>query len=479
MNKTLSKLKRLKIKHFSVFAKAMTGHVGKVERQGFGYATAVAWITLVLLCTAALPLAAGPFDLADEEAHASFNYFWDQANSDPSSPGYGLVRDRWPNNSSIASVASTGFGLTALVIGAERGWVSRSDAEARARGTLETFLRLRSEHGFFFHFLDMNTGKRAWECEVSIIDTGLFLAGALAAGKYFGGDILDKALTLYDQVEWPWFVDNAQNRFWMAYKPETGFGGHWDFYAEQLILYVLAAGSRTYPVDPRLYEGFTRHVAAYENMPPFIHSWFGSLFTYQYSHAWLDFRGLRDRSGVDWFENSVTAIQSQRQYAIDNCHAYQTFGPNSWGLSASDGPNGYNGRYGAPPSGYDNSAHFIDGTVPPSAAVGSIVFLRDEALSAITHYRSIPQLWGDYGFIDAYNLDKSPAWFDTDVIGIDKGIGLLMIANAEDELVWKIFMKLEVVQQGFTRLGFCPAVSNADILAQEEAAANDGQTNTR
>ena len=392
--------------------------------------------------------------VADDEARLSFDFFWEQATTEPGSPGYGLVRDRWPGNPGVASIASTGFGLSALPIGVERGWITRAEGEDRARGTLNTFLAMESEHGFFFHFLDMKTAGRAWESEVSTIDTGLFLAGALTAGAYFGGDVAEKARALYERVDWTWFVDSRKNQLWMAYRPGKGFEGHWDFYAEQLILYVLAAGSPTHPVDPMLYDGFTRHRASYGSTEPFIHSWFGSLFTYQYSHAWVDFRGLRDRDGVDWFDNSTRAVRAQLQLAIDNPGKRKTLGPDSWGLSACDGPKGYNGLYGAPPSGYDNRQHVIDGTVPPSAAVGSIVFAPEASLAAMNHYRTFPRLWGKYGFQDAYNLDVSPEWFDTDVIGIDKGIGLLMIQNYETGLVWSTFMGIPEVQRGLARLGF-------------------------
>lgn len=405
----------------------------------------------------AAPLRLGAATLsavADEESQADFSFFWEQANSTPGSPGFGLIRDRWPGNPGIASIASVGFGLTAIPLGVERGWVTCAEAEARASGTLDTFLKLANEHGFFYHFLDMQTGARAWDSEVSIIDTGLFLAGALTAGRYFGGAIQEKAYALYQRVDWPWFVDAAKNQFWMAYRPGKGFEGHWDFYAEQLILYILAAGSEMHPVDPRLYDGFTRHRASYGDMPPFIHSWFGSLFTYQFSHAWVDFRQLTDRDGVNWFDNSVAAVKAQRQFAVDNPGKRATFGPDSWGLSASDGPGGYNGLYGAPPSGFDNRQHRIDGTVPPSAAIASIVFTPAESLAAMDHYRTFPSLWGKYGFVDAYNLDVSPPWFDTDVIGIDKGISLLMIENARDGLVWQIFMGADPVQAGLSRLGF-------------------------
>jgi hypothetical protein len=399
------------------------------------------------------PVPAQP-GVLDEEARASFRFFWEQANSDATSAGYGLVRDRWPGNPTVASIASTGFGLSAVVVGVERGWITRAEGEARALGTLTTFSRLETEHGFFHHFLDVSTGRVAWDSEVSTIDTGLFIAGALTAGSYFGGAVEKQARALYEAIDWPWFVDAGRNQFWMAYRPAKGFEGHWDFYAEQLILYVLAAGSPTHPVPPSLYEGFTRDLGTYGALQPFIHSWFGSIFTYQYSHAWIDFRGWKDPDGVDWFANSTRAVQAQRALAVDNPNGSKSLGPDSWGFSASDGPWGYNGLYGAPPSGFDDHSHVYDGTIPPSAAVGSIVFTPAEATAAMVHYRANPSLWGPYGFIDAFNLDVNPAWFDGDVIGIDKGIGLLMLENARSGAIWKAFMATPSVRAGLERLGF-------------------------
>lgn len=172
--------------------------------------------------------------------------------------------------------------------------------------------------------MNIDTGKREWNSEISSIDTGLLMNGVLTAGQYFGGDVQKKSEQLYERVEWPWFVDKGKNQFYMAYSPEKGFQGHWDFYAEQLSLYVLAAGSPTHPID--VYDGFTRHKASYKHSEPFIHSWFGSLFTHQFSHAWVDFRGLVDRDGVDWFNNSVVASQASRQFAIDLSEKFKGVG---------------------------------------------------------------------------------------------------------------------------------------------------------
>jgi hypothetical protein len=304
--------------------------------------------------------------------------------------------------------------------------------------------------GFFFHFVDMQTGKRAWESEISSIDTSILFMGVLSVGQYFGGEIAAKAEQLYDGVNWPWFIDESKHMFYMAYRPEKGFEGHWDFYAEQLMLYVLAAGSDTHPIDDTTYYGFTRHYANYGEGKPFIHSWFGSISTYQYSHAWIDFRGYSDEKGVNWFDNSVEASLAQVNFATDMESEYKTLGPNSWGLTACDGPNGYNGLYGSPPSGYDNSAHFIDDTVPPSGAIGSIIFLPQQAQQAMRHYYSFEKLKGQYGFKDAYNLSED--WYATDVIGIDKGISLLMLANFENDIVYKIMMENGNILKGLERL---------------------------
>ena len=389
-------------------------------------------------------------DIIEFEMKGSFDFFWEQANTDVNSTGFGLIRDRYPGSEGVASMASLGFGLTAYLIGIEKGYISYQEGYERVNKTLDTLLKMDRMEGFFFHFVDMQTGKRAWESEISSIDTSILFMGVLSVGQYFGGEIAAKAEQLYDGVNWPWFIDESKHMFYMAYRPEKGFEGHWDFYAEQLMLYVLAAGSNTHPIDDTTYYGFTRHYANYGEGKPFIHSWFGSISTYQYSHAWIDFRGYSDEKGVNWFDNSVEASLSQVNFATDMESEYKTLGPNSWGLTACDGPNGYNGLYGAPPSGYDNSAHFIDDTVPPSGAIGSIIFLPLQAQQAMRHYYSFEKLKGQYGFKDAYNLSED--WYATDVIGIDKGISLLMLANFENDIVYKIMMENGNILKGLERL---------------------------
>ena len=389
-------------------------------------------------------------EIIEYEMKGSFDYFWEQANTDMDSPGYGLIRDRYPGSEGIASIAAVGFGLTAYLVGIEKGYITREAGLERVNHTLDTLLSLDRVEGFYYHFLDMKTGKRAWNSEVSSIDTAILMMGVLSAGEYFAGEIETKAQELYEEVNWTWFLDESRNMFYMAYRPEKGFEGHWDFYAEQLMLYVLAAGSDTHPIDSLPYYTFTRHKAKYGTGQPFIHSWFGSIFTHQFSHAWIDFRGRTDKKEVNWFENSVEASLAQVNFAAAMDEKYLTLGPNAWGLTACDGPDGYNGLYGAPPSGFDNKAHLVDDTVPPAGAIGSIVFVPEAAERAMAYYYSLDQLNGKYGFLDAFNLSRD--WYANDWIGIDKGITLLMLANYQDNIVYKITMENKSILQGLNLL---------------------------
>ncbi len=405
------------------------------------------FLMIVLIFSILVFSQANPY--VEQEMERAFLYFWEQANTNENSPGYGLVRDRYPGNPNIASIAATGFGLTAIPIGIEKGYISYDEGYKRVLGTLKTIWNLENFHGFWYHFLDINTGKRAWNSEISTIDSALLVAGVLTVGEYFGGEIKKLAEKIFDRMNWRLFVNQRNYYFYMAYYPEKGFEGAWDFYAEQLIMYVLGAGSKTYPIDKDVYLAFKRHYGSYKT-EKFIHSWFGSLFTYQYSHAWIDFRNYVDDLGVNWFENSVQASLANYSYCVDLKQKYKSFSEISWGLSACDSPHGYEGRYGAPPSGYDNKAHLVDGTIATHAAIGSVVFTPEKSLQALSYFYTIPQIVGKYGLKASFNLDKN--WYATDYVGIDKGIGLLMLANYQNQIVWKTFMKNEYVQNGMREL---------------------------
>lgn len=404
-------------------------------------------------------------DLLELECRMSFDFFWKEATADKGSPGYGLIADRAPHAKGVCSVASVGFGLTALAIAAERGWIGLDEARERAGGTVRTLLdHAEQVNGFFFHFLDMNTGKRVKNCEVSVIDTAIAVTGAITAGEYFGSEVRALADILYRRVNWPWYLNPATNQFYMGYTPERGFFGAWDVYAEQFMMYFLAAASPTYPVNMNTFYDFQRLRGRYGDLPEFVYTWAGSLFTFQFSHAWFDLRNKVDGEGYDWWENSVIATLTNRQFCMDLSDSFRTFGPNAWGLTACDGPRGYSGRYGCAPSGYHNDQHHPDGTVPPAGAAGSIVFTSDESIAALRHYKTYPELWGPYGFRDAYNLDVSPTWFADDYIGIDKGITLLMIENYRSGFVWDTFMRSPYASLGLRRCGLRDKAGQAEVL---------------
>lgn len=384
------------------------------------------------------------------EKISSIKYFLEQANLEESSKGYGLVRDRYPGNSLIASTAATGYGLSALPLAVEEGLLSKEEASKRASRTLDTFLEMENIEGFYYHFIDINTGKRAWNSELSNIDTTILLCGALHAGEYFGGEVKEKAKIIYERVNWPWFVDESNNQFYMAYSPEKSFSGHWDYYAEQLMMYVLGSGSPTYPINIDVYNGFTRNYDSYNGGEEFIHSWFGSLFTYQFSHGWIDFRNIQDEKGVNWFENSVNASITSYNLSMDLKDEYSVFEKGAWGLTACDTPNGYNGLLGSAPSGSKSTAHKVEGTIPPAGALGSIVFTPKESIQAVKYFEKVKGLKGEYGYKDALNTDED--WIANDYIGIDKGITMIMLANYEDESVWTSFMQNKYVIDGLGNL---------------------------
>lgn len=386
--------------------------------------------------------------ILDLEAKASFDFFWNTASTREES--YGLIPDN-TNNPYMCSIASIGFGLAAIPIGVHRGWITREEGEERAWHTLVTMnTKPQTMHGFYYHFLDMDTCQRYHGSELSVIDTALMVAGALCAGAYFGGRVLEQADLMYGRVDWNWYRNPETGYFYMGYDdrahPNQHFGA-WDMCAEQLIMYVLACGSPTYPLGADVYYDCPMSNGSYDGIENIYHSPGGALFVYQFSHAFVDFRGKKDARGIDWFENSVKATLANRRYCINHHHQFRTYHANSWGLTACETPSGYSGAPGTAPSNVDNSK-INDGTVAPCGAVGSVAFTPKESIEAMEFYATDPKLWCEYGFVDAYNLDVEPAWYSNRVIGIDKGIGLLMIENLRSGLVWETMMKHPSVQKG-------------------------------
>ena len=392
--------------------------------------------------------------LAEEEA--SFDFFWETQNVNEKLGGCGLIPDRYPS-SGLASIASVGFGLGAFVVGAYNNYVTFDEAKERSLLTLTHVRELERVHGFFYHFYQEKTGTKASGTELSNIDTSIFLCGALLAGKYFGGEVEKVANEIYEEVDWPWFVNPSTNQFYMSYNGDTKqFGGAWDTYAEHLMMFFLGAGSPTHPIDKKVYDSMNRHIGTYQGYKV-INSWFGSIFTYQFSHAFIDFRNIVDDKGTDWFDNSVQATYANYTYCKNNPEGFRTFNEEQWGITACDTPTGYSGLLGTLPSGTGMEMKFKnDGTVAPAGAIGSIVFAPKEVLKAINNYATMldGDLIGDYGFYDAFNFEDNKPWIANSVIGIDKGITVLMIENYRSEIIWKTFMQLECMDRAIEVLGF-------------------------
>jgi hypothetical protein len=407
-----------------------------------------------------------------EEQYRSFKLFWETSNSDSSSRGFGMARDRYPGASGVASIAAVGYALSAIPIGVENGWITYDEGYERALGTMDTLLGMTRYSGFYFHFVSMHTTERVWDSEISVIDTALLVAGALFAGQYFGGEINHKAKEIYDGVDWSFYINPISNRFFMSYDPDTNrHSGAWDGFAEQLIMYVLAAGSNTYPQGNTSYRvlktdmqmRFGPYISQNNselNVDPFYFTFGGELFTHQFSHAYVDFRNILDRDGLDFHENARRATLAAYHFAIDVSSKYRSLHASSWGLSAGDGPNGYR-AYGQPPANHFRN----DGTVTPYAAIASVIHLEEASLRALYHYKTFQALWGPYGFRASYNLGLHEGYFDSelegkvpyfspDVIGIDKGITMLMIENYRSDFIWQVFMDIPEIQRGLNILGF-------------------------
>lgn len=419
----------------------------------------------------------------------TFRFFWDTANLDN-----GLVPDRYPSPS-FASIAAVGFALTAYPIGAERGYVTRAAARGRVLTTLR-FLHdapqgdaargTAGHQGFFYHFLDMQTGARYENVELSTQDTALMIAGALFCQSYFDRDDAEEtqiralAEALYRRVDWRW----AQVRppaIVLGWKPEVGFlKEDYRGYNEAMLVYLLALASPTHPVDPaawsewmRGYEGRWKTVYGQE----YLH--YHPLFVHQFTHVWVDFRKIQDeymrRKGIDYFENSRRATYAQRAYATANPLGWKGYGENVWGLTASDGPVdvvldyrgekrkfiSYAGR---------GLATYDDGTIAPYAAAASIPFAPEIAIPAVQElYRRYgAQIYSTYGFLDAFNpsfaYENVPlrhgrvvpgvGWVDTDYIGIDQGPLVAMLENHRSELVWKTMKNNPHLRRGLELAGF-------------------------
>lgn len=353
------------------------------------------------------------------------------------------------NTHTMSSIAATGFGLTSLCIGDRRGFGKHSDIIKRVRDTLRFFVHVPvNEHGFFFHFVHMETGQRWEKCEVSSIDTSLLLCGVLTSRQYFEDqEIRDLATKIYDRVDWPWML-NGGSTLSMGWLPESGFlKARWVHYCELMMIYLLGIGSPTHPLSADTWKAWARPVIRYQGIEYISGN--DPLFTHQYSQAWFDFRKKRD-SYTNYFENSIKATKAHKLFCLSLHDRFPDYSDNLWGISASDYVNGYTAWGGPPPQGP------IDGSIVPCATGGSLSFLFDDCIRVLRNIRGryAEKGWGKYGFVDAFN--PLTGWYDPDVLGIDLGITMLMAENHRTGFVWNTFMKNPEAQSAMQKAGFHP-----------------------
>jgi hypothetical protein len=410
----------------------------------------------------------------------TFDYFLKNAN-----PKNGLIADKTAPGSP-SSIAVVGIGLSCYIVGIERGFISREDAIKRTLSVLKFFhdgdqgpgTAAMGYKGFYYHFLDMETGSRACTCELSTIDTAIFIAGVLVAAYYFTGEgneekeIRRLADSLYHRVDWQWALNGGTtiSHGWM---PESGFLKYrWDKgYNEAIILYVLALGSPGFPIDPAGYKEWIS-TFKWKKIYDTEYIYAGPLFIHQMSHLWLDFRGIHDdlnkKTGIDYFENSRRATHIQQQYAIRNPLGFKHYSQNNWGFSASDGPGPANLEIdGAKRIFYDYVARGVpfgpdDGTISPWAVVASLPFASEIVLKTMRHAikrlkeNGITNIGFDASFNPLYAVSggNPNGWVSPWKFGLNEGPIILMIENFQSQLIWKLIKNSPYIIQGLRLAGF-------------------------
>ncbi len=431
--------------------------------------------------------------LIAETQQRTFRFFWETTDA-----ARGLAPDLTPD-AAPASIAAMGFALTAIPIGIEHGWITRAQGIERVLNTL-VFLRDAPQggaatatsgfHGFFYHFLEMSSGTRYRDSELSSIDTALLMMGVRACVQYFAGSdgnetsIRTIGDTLCERVEWRWF-QNGTAGINFGWRPETGFmADNWRGYNEAIPIFLLALGSSANAVDPAAWADWTStYSQSWGTLQGVEHLSFGPLFGHQYTQVWVDMRGIKDAymtaKGIDYFENSRRAVLSQRAYAIANPLGWQGYGADIWGLSASDGPSDsmqtYRGEsrqfrtYAGRGVGLISANNYDDGTLTPTAPIASLPFAPELAKPAMAamYQRYGSAIYGQYGFLDSYNpsfqysvplssgrLVSGLGWVDTRYYGINQGPIIAMIENQRSELLWRLSRTDPVLRRGLTRAGF-------------------------
>ena len=392
--------------------------------------------------------------LLEDISHGSFLFFWEQ-----SDPNTGVTRDRTrldgkPNDYAardVGSTGATGFGLTALCIGAERGWISRDQARERVLHTLRFYAdQAKDEHGWFYHFLNVITGQRNGTSEVSVSDATWLFAGALTARQYFSEDpeISRLAMKIYQRVDYEWIRNGHPYLMSHGYRPETGLlAARYEKYCQLALMYLMGIGAPgAKPLPPESWYAWERNPNSYAG---YHYIGVSLLWTYQYPFAWADFRDRREarEPHADWWGNAITATKAHRQFCIDLHQQFPGYSETIWGITSSSSEHGYK-AWGGPPA-----TRNIDGTVVPSAAAGSLMLTPELSLAALHAMKKEygDKIWGRYGFTDAFNPNNG--WVSPDVIGIDVGITLLSAEDLRTGFVWKWFMKNPEIQRAMDLAG--------------------------
>ena len=408
----------------------------------------------------------------------TFAYFLHEAN-----PDNGLVKDKTSDHSP-ASITAVGLALTAYPIGVERGFWTRSQAVERTLNTLRFFESSQQGpepdasgyRGFYYHFLDMNSGRRAWECELSTIDTAFLMAGILVASSYFDKEnssenqIRELANSLYERVDWNW-ARNEGDSVSHGWKPESGFlKARWEGFNEALIIYVLGLGSGNYPLPSESYKAWTRDFQLKQIYDQTL-LYGGPLFMHQFSHIWLDLQGLQDdflrKNELDFFENSRRATLIQQQYAIRNPMNYQGYGEHCWGITASDGPGPKVAKIdGIERQFYDYRARGVpfgpdDGTLAPWSVVSSLPFASEIVLPTIDYFNALDlQVNNPYGFKATFNAtfveqkENRKFWVSPWHYGLNQGPIVMMIENYRSQMTYELTRKSKPIVNGLKRAGF-------------------------
>ncbi len=407
---------------------------------------------------------------------AAFDYFVAHAN-----PVNGLVADT-SRAGSHASIAVVGFALSVYPVGVERGWLARADAVQRSLAVLRFFSASDQSgtpestgcHGFYFHFLHMDSGRRAWRCELSLIDSALLLAGILTASTYFTGpdapetELRQLADALYRRVDWRW-AQRQGAAVTHGWKPESGFLHYgWEGYSEAILLYVLGLGSPTHPLTDASYEAWTV-TYQWENLYGYDFLFAGPLFIHQFSHAWIDFRGIRDRfmreKRCDYFENSRRAACVQREYAIRNPRGFVGYDEGCWGLSAGDGPDSPRQRVaGRRQSFYGYAARGVpwgpdDGTISGPSILACLPFAPETVLSAVHELAAHGPSGSAHtarasGFNATVRSAGPEGWTSQGEFGLDQGMIVLMVENFRTGLPWRLLRSCPWIRKGLRRAGF-------------------------